>query len=92
LIDFGTIALKKGITNMAVAQIDDTEKKIKEVLDQKFKTYKNKTIKIVSYGIAFSFLSYGILEIILKNLDLTDYTNVIFGGIFLVVALIINDK
>jgi hypothetical protein len=67
LIDFGTIALKKGITNMAIAKIDDTEEKVKEVLDQKFRTYKSKAIRIVSFGIAFSFLSYGVLELLLRN-------------------------
>jgi hypothetical protein len=69
LLEFGTIALQKGITNLAVAQIDNTEEKIKEVLDQKFKVYKNKVIRGVSFGIAFLFLFYGIVEAVLKNFN-----------------------
>jgi len=32
LLDFGTLALKKGIANMAIAKIDDTEEKKAVVL------------------------------------------------------------
>ena len=96
LIEFGTLALKKGVTNLAISKINETETEIQKVVEEKIQKHSKRIIKtlikILSYIIAVSFLSYGILEIILKNLNLELYTNLIFGLIFLIVALIINNK
>jgi len=96
LLDFGTLALKKGITNMALAKIDDTEEKITKVVEEKIQKYSAKIIKTLIKTIAIifaaSFISYGLLEIILKSNNLSDYTNLIFGLIFGLVAFIVNTK
>jgi len=96
LIDFGTLALKKGITNLAVSKINDTEAEIQKVVEEKIQKHSKKIIKtiikIFSYIVSVAFISYGALDIVLKNLSYGDYTNLIFGIIFLVVALIINIK
>jgi hypothetical protein len=90
------LALKKGITNMALAKIDDTEEKITKVVEEKIQKHSAKIvktlIKTVAIILAASFITYGILEIILRVLNLSDYTNLIFGLIFGIVALIVNTK
>ncbi len=96
LLDFGTLVLKKGITNMAISKIDDTEEKITKVVEEKIQRHSKKIIKtfikIFSYIIAASFISYGILDLILIKLNLSEYQNLFFGLIFLAVALLINQK
>lgn len=96
LLDFGTLALKKGITNMALTKIDDTEEKITKVVEEKIQKHSAKIIrtmiKVISIIIATSFISYGILELILGGLNYSEYTNLIFGIIFLIIALIVNKK
>ena len=96
LLDFGTLALKKGIANMAIAKIDDTEEKITKVIEEKIQKHSAKIIKTLIKTIAIifaaSFISYGLLEIILKSNNLSDYTNLIFGLIFGLVAFIVNTK
>lgn len=62
LFEFGTLALKKGIVNLAISKIDNTEEKIKSIVDEKIKAYKNSVVKIISFIIAGLFLSYGLLE------------------------------
>ncbi|HIP21624.1 MAG TPA: hypothetical protein EYG72_01580 [Candidatus Pacebacteria bacterium] len=81
---------------MALAKIDDTEEKITKVVEEKIQKYSAKIIKTLIKTIAIifaaSFISYGLLEIILKSNNLSDYTNLIFGLIFGLVAFIVNTK
>ncbi len=92
LLDLGTDVLKDGFTNFAVSQIDNTEEEIKKVLDQKFQSYKKKMLKFISFGIALSFISYGLLSLIMSFLNLEKFTNLIFGIIFLIIALVVNER
>jgi len=96
LLDFGTLALKKGITNMALAKIDDTEEKITKVVEEKIQKHSAKIIKTliktISIIIAVSFISYGIIELIMRSFENEHYTNLVFGTIFLFVSLVVNNK
>jgi uncharacterized membrane protein len=81
---------------MALSKIDDTEEKITKVVEEKIQKHSAKIvktlIKTISIILAVSFVTYGILEIILRALDLSNYTNLIFGLIFGTVAFIVNLK
>lgn len=96
LLDFGSVLLKKGITNLAVAKINETEVEIQKVVEEKIQKHSKKIIKTLIKTIAIifaaSFLSYGVLELILNSLNLLEYQNLIFGLIFTVVALLVNSK
>jgi len=96
LLNLGTEILKKGVTNLAISKINDTEVEIQKVVEEKIQKHSKKIIKtfikIFSYIVAGTFLSYGILEIILSKYNLSEYQNLFFGLTFLVVALIVNNK
>ena len=62
VLDFGEVLLKKGLASLAISQINNTEDKIKEELEKKFKKYQNKIFKTLSLAVALSFLFYGLIS------------------------------
>lgn len=92
IYDFGKNILKSGISSLAISQINNTEEKIKEELEKKYKKYQNKILKNIFLLLAVSFLAYGILSLTMFKINLSEYTNLIFGLIFLAGYFIFNKK
>ncbi len=83
-----TFFLKKGVVSMALKKIDDVENQVKEKMEERFNFYKNKSIFIISALIASIFLVYGLVQNLFMVLDLERFTNIFFGLIFGIVALV----
>jgi len=92
IVEFGLNALERGVKEYAVEKVNDTSVEIKRVIDQKFKEYKKNFIYFGSLALAVVFLIYGLLETVLVNFQLEKFTNLIFGFIFLLVALFFRNK
>jgi hypothetical protein len=92
LLDLGQNILKTGITSLAVSQIDKTEEKIKEELDKKLKKYQNQIFKTLTLVTGLAFLFYGLISLVLFKFDIVEYTNIIFGGLFLIAYFIFKSK
>ncbi len=92
LLDFGEVLLKKGLASLAISQINNTEEKIKKELEEKFKKYQNKLFKNTALFVAGIFISYGAFSLLMFKLEMTEYTNLAFGGIFLLAYLLLNLK
>ncbi len=90
--DLGEKFLKKGVASLAISQINKTEEKIKAELEEKYKKYQKKILKSLFLIIAASFLFYGILSLIMFKLELAEYTNILFGIIFLALYFIFSIK
>ena len=92
LYDLGKNVLKSGISSLAISQINNTEEKIRGELEKKYKKYQSRIFGALALAVAVSFLAYGILEFILRKLEIENFTNIIFGAIFLGVYFILKSK
>ena len=89
---FGKKVLKNGVANIAMAQIHNTEEKIKTELEGKYKEYQSKALQGVMLLLGVVFLVYGLLSLLFMKLGFSDWTNVIFGAIFLLAYFVLGSK
>jgi len=88
----GKKLLKDGLANIAIAQINNTEEKVKIELEQKYKEYKAKALQGIFLLIGIIFLIHGILSLIFAKLGLSEWTNIVFGIIFLLTYFLVKSK
>ncbi len=90
VFDFAERIIEKGVVNYAVGKIEDAEDKIKKEMEKKYKKYLRNFLKIFSLVIASSFVFYGLLSLLMIKISMAEYTNLVFGLIFLFVYLILS--
>jgi hypothetical protein len=72
VFSFGKKILKDGLVNIAMAQIHNTEEKIKSELEHKYKEYQSRALQGVFLLLGAVFLVYGLLSLLFMQLGISE--------------------
>lgn len=92
LIDFGKIALKNGAAAFVKNKIKEAEEKIENEIKEKLFEFKNNFLQFLFLIVGSLFISYGGFLLLMDKLQLSEYSNIIFGILFLLAFLILKLK
>jgi hypothetical protein len=90
LIEFGKVALKNGATAFVKNKIKEAEEKIESEIREKLLGFKKNFLQFLFLTVGFLFVAYGGFLLLMEKLELSEYSNIIFGILFLSAFLILK--